>query len=70
MILEQKRTALHQVGERLRDYLDWYQIANATSLTGEFKDYQRLKEELESKNPDHPGPLDHYLNAVQNLYEE
>ncbi|GHC46743.1 hypothetical protein [Roseibacillus persicicus] len=69
MILEEKRNALHEVGIRTRDYLDWYQITNASRLTGEFKDYQRLKQDLESKNPPHPGPVDRYLNAVQNLYD-
>ena len=64
MILEEKRAALKQVGERTRDYLDWYQITNATRLTGEFQDYQRLKRELETENPSHPGPIDYYLNAV------
>lgn len=70
LYLEEKRTILKQVGERTRDYLDWYQIANATSLTGEFADYQRLKKDLETQNPSHPGPIDHYLNAVQALYDE
>lgn len=70
MILEEKRNILRQVGERTRDYLDWYQIANATRLTGEFADYQDLKQRLESENPSHPGPVDHYLNAVQGLYDE
>ena len=70
LILEEKRTILRQIGERTRDYLDWYQIVNATQLTGEFGDYQRLKKELETKNPSHPGPIDHYLNAVQGLYND
>lgn len=70
MYLEEKRTALREVGIRTRDYLDWYQITNATQLTGEFKDYQRLKRDLESKNPPHPGPVDRYLNAVQKLYDQ
>lgn len=69
-ILEEKRNILRQVGERTRDYLDWYQIANATQLTGEFGDYQRLKRKLETQNPSHPGPVDHYLNAVQALYDD
>ena len=69
-ILEEKRSVLKQVGERTRDYLDWYQIANATSLTGEFRDYQRLKRELETENPSNPGPVDYYLNAVQALFDE
>ncbi|MGJ8725225.1 MAG: hypothetical protein ACSHYB_11760 [Roseibacillus sp.] len=69
-ILEEKRAILKQVGERTRDYLDWYQIANATQLTGEFRDYQRLKKELETENPSYPGPIDYYLNAVQALFEK
>lgn len=70
MTLEEKRSILQQVGKRTRDYLDWYQIANATKLTGEFHDYQRLKQELETENPSHPGPIDYYLNAVQALYNK
>ena len=70
MILEEKRSILKQVGERTRDYLDWYQIANATQLTGEFSDYQRLKRVLETENPSHPGPVDYYLNAVQALFDD
>ncbi len=68
--LEEKRTIFKKVGERTRDYLDWYQIVNATELTGEFADYQRLKRELETKNPSHPGPIGRYLNSVQSLYEQ
>ena len=60
---------LKQVAERTRDYLDWYQIANATQLTGEFADYQRLKREIETQNLPHPSPIDRYLNAVQALYD-
>ena len=70
MVLEEKRALLKQVGERTRDYLDWYQISNATQLTGEFRDYQRLKQELETKNPSHPGPVDYYLNAVQAVFDQ
>lgn len=70
IFLEEKRVVLRQVGERTRDYLDWYQISNATQLTGEFSDYQRLKRELETQNPSHPSPIDRYLNSVQSLYDE
>ena len=69
-ILEEKRTALKKVGVRTRDYLDWFQIANATELTGEFSEYQKLKRELETELAPHPGPIDRYLNAVQKLYGE
>ena len=69
-VLEKKRMDLKQVGLRTRDYLDWYQIVAATKLTGEFETYQRLKQELETQNPSHPSSIDHYLNAVQKLYDE
>ncbi len=69
-ILEEKRVILKKVGERTRDYLDWYQITNASELTGEFQDYQELKLELENQPAVRTGPVGRYLNAVQGLYNE
>ena len=66
--LEKKRIDLEKVGERTRDYLDWYQITNATEVTGEFADYQRLKRELKTKTTSHQGSIERYLDAVQGLY--
>jgi len=69
-IIEEERQLFRDVGIRTRDYIDWYQITNATELTGDFREYQELKKRLETESAPHPGPLDEYLEQVQSLYEE
>lgn len=69
-ILEEERELFRAVGLRTRDYLDWYQISHATRLSGEFRDFQELKRELETAPTRHAGPLDDYLDGVQAMYDE
>lgn len=69
-ILEEERQLFRKVGLRTRDYLDWYQISHATRLSGDFRDYQELKRDLETAPTRHAGPLDDYLDGIQAMYEE
>ena len=66
--LDQTRHALKQTGERVRDYLDWYQISNATELSGSFADYNRLKKDLENQPAPSPGKIGAYLDTAQRIY--
>lgn len=69
-VLEEERQLFRQVGLRTRDYLDWYQISHATRLSGDFRDYQELKRDLETAPTRHAGPLDDYLDGIQAMYQE
>jgi hypothetical protein len=69
-ILEEERALFREVGQRTRDYLDWYRISNASQVSGDFRSYQELKRELETETTANPGPLDRYLSGMQRLYDQ
>jgi hypothetical protein len=62
--------AFLEVGQRTRDYLDWYRISNASQVSENFRSYQELKRELETETTANPGPLDRYLSGMQRLYDQ
>ncbi|MFC5049603.1 hypothetical protein ACFPK9_03085 [Rubritalea spongiae] len=56
--------------ERCRDYLDWYQITRAHSVTGDFSGYMRLKERLAmEREQSKDESIDTYLDKVQTIME-
>jgi hypothetical protein len=55
---------------RARDYMDYFEISRARSLSGEFDDYLRLKKELELKpRPQRKDQITNYLDTLQKAYE-
>jgi hypothetical protein len=53
-----------------RDYMDYFEISRARSLSGEFDDYMRLKKELELRpRPPRRDRLSDLLDTMQKVYE-
>ena len=53
-----------------RDYMDYFEISRARSLSGEFEDYLKLKKELELRpRPPRRDRVTDYLNTMQKAYE-
>lgn len=54
--------------ERCRDYLDWYQISRAHTVTGDFSGYMKLKERLAmEREQSKDASVDAYLDKVQSF---
>lgn len=68
--LEEERLVLSQVGERVTDYLNWYEIEQAQSQSSEFSDYLFIKKELDQSNDHDEGPISQYLEDIEKLYEK
>jgi hypothetical protein len=57
--------------ERCRDYLDWYQITRAHTVTGDFSGYMKLKERLAMEREEAKDEsIDVYLDKVQKLMSD
>lgn len=68
--LRNERTQMIIADERCRDYLDWYQISRATTVTGDFSGYMRLKERLATEREQRKDKvLDVYMDKMQKLIE-
>jgi hypothetical protein len=53
-----------------RDYMDYFEISRARSLSGEFEDYLKLKKELEQRpRPPRRDRVTDYLDTMQKAYE-
>ena len=53
-----------------RDYMDYFEISRARSLSGEFEDYLKLKKELEQRpRPPRRDRITDYLDTMQKVYE-
>ncbi|MGJ8672539.1 hypothetical protein [Rubritalea sp.] len=69
--LSSQRQNILIADERCRDYLDWYQITRARTVTGDFSGFMRLKERLAMEREDAKDEsLDTYLDKVQSLMED
>ncbi|WP_193211985.1 hypothetical protein [Luteolibacter marinus] len=68
--LKQQREIRMERANRARDYLDFIEISQARSLSGEFEDYMRLKQELELRpRPPRHDRLSEVLDFMQGTYE-
>ena len=53
---------------RARDYLDWFEITRAREASGEFDDYMRLKERLESNPHRRDDKLSQSLDRMDAIF--
>ncbi|NNC87367.1 MAG: hypothetical protein HKN82_02775 [Akkermansiaceae bacterium] len=67
--LARTRAQFARMGNRTRDYLDWYRITQGRQLSGAFGDYMELREKLEVTPEPRSGPVSRYLDDVQEVYE-
>jgi hypothetical protein len=68
--LQEERRVRVERSLRARDYMDYFEISRARSLSGEFDDYLRLKKELELKpRPQRKDRITDYLDTLQEAYE-
>ena len=67
--LEDERSIIDITGERVTDYLNWYELENVSSSSGNFGDYLKLKRDLDAAPQTDGGPIASYLDDVQRLYE-
>lgn len=65
-----RRAELVALGERTRDYLEWYRITNAKQLSGDFDSFIKLKEELNVAPRQRSGPVSRYLDDMQRVLGE
>ena len=68
--LARERERLRSLGNRVRDYLEWYRITNSKQLSGDFECFVELKEKLERRPGGHRGPVSEYLDSMQRLFAE
>ena len=68
--LARERERLRSLGNRARDYLEWYRITNSKQLTGDFESFVELKEKLQTHPRRHQGPVSEYLDSMQRLFAE
>lgn len=68
--LANEREVFSLLGERVTDYLNWYQLELADSSSSKFRDYLELKQELAQPERGDKGPLSEYLNDIEKLYRE
>ena len=67
-LLAGERLKMVIADERVRDYLDWYQITRAHEVTGDFSGYMKLKERLAMEREERKDEvIDPYLDRVQAL---
>jgi hypothetical protein len=68
--LAERRAEMVELGKRARDLLEWYRINTAEGLSGEFRDYLELKQQLEAERSENRGPVADYLWKVQEVFGE
>lgn len=68
--LEIRREIFSKAGERLLDYLNWYQITTSRNVSGEFSDYLELRRRLEEEEPQRDGPISEYLDRMEKFQEK
>lgn len=64
------RFRFQEVGNRSRDYLDWYYITRSDEVSGDFKQYRELSAALdrESIKPRSDDSIQLYLDSVHRIY--
>ena len=68
-LVEQRETMVARA-VMARDYMDYFEISRARSLSGEFEDYLKLKKELEQRpRPPRRDRVTDYLDTMQKAYE-
>ncbi|SHJ29898.1 hypothetical protein SAMN02745181_1695 [Rubritalea squalenifaciens DSM 18772] len=69
--LYEERRLMRLSSERVRDYLDWYQLTQARDIKGDFSGYMKLKDRLAQEREVKKDPvIDKYLDEVQALYQK
>ena len=68
--LAAERDRLRGIGNRTRDYLEWYRITSSSQLSGDFESFVEIKEGLESQPSSRRGPVSEYMNSMQRLFAE
>ncbi len=68
--LKAERDRLAALGNRTRDYLEWYRITSSEELTGEFDSFIDLKSRLEVMSGKNEGPIGVYMDSMQRLFSE
>jgi len=68
--LQAERDRLAALGNRTRDYLEWYRITSSQELTGEFDSFIDLKSRLEVMSGKNEGPIGVYMDSMQRLFSE
>ena len=68
--LATERDRLRGIGNRTRDYLEWYRITSSSQLSGDFESFVEIKEGLESQPSSRRGPVSEYMNSMQRLFAE
>ena len=68
--LAAERERLRVLGNRTRDYLEWYRITSSSQLSGDFESFVEIKEGLEIRPSSHRGPVSEYMNSMQRLFAE
>lgn len=67
--VEQERAILARLGERITDYLNWYQLERADNQAGAFDDYLQLKNTLEKASPSDGGHISQYLDDIELMFQ-
>lgn len=68
--LAEERAILKRVGNRVPDYLNWYEINYSQKKAGQFENYLRVKEALEKTPENDAGPISQYLDFIESLYKK
>lgn len=68
MRLEETRVTMLARSKRARDYLDWFEITRARTISGAFDDYLRLKERLKSRTTARDDAVSVYLDRMDEIF--
>jgi len=68
--LQSERNRLAALGNRTRDYLEWYRITSSEELTGGFDSFVEIKNRLEAMSGKNEGPIGIYMDSMQRLFSE
>ncbi|MGE9270742.1 MAG: hypothetical protein ACQKBU_08050, partial [Verrucomicrobiales bacterium] len=69
--LSETRERMKDLALRGRDFLDYTEISGATHLSGDFRDYMRLKAELKERpRVQKSDPISLYLDTMESVYEK
>lgn len=68
--LQSERNRLAALGNRTRDYLEWYRITSSEELTGGFDSFVEIKNRLEAMSGKNEGPIGVYMDSMQRLFSE
>ncbi len=67
--LRKMRDTMVAKGTRARDFLDWFEITRARDTSGDFEDYQRLKDRLKANPHDRTDQVSTYLDRMDRIFK-